>query len=102
MLLRLALLAATTLLFACRAAAPPPARPRHADDAPLRIRIAQAEARRAGGVDELVELATHGKTPERVLALRGLGRIGATGGPRVVPTLIAALKDADASVVGAA
>ncbi|MEO7733505.1 MAG: peptidylprolyl isomerase, partial [Kofleriaceae bacterium] len=33
---------------------------------------------------------------------RGLGRIGATGSPRVVPTLIAALKDADASVVGAA
>ena len=102
MVLRLALFAATALLVACPAAAPPPATPRHADDAALRIRVAQAEARRAGGVDELVELATHGKPPERVLALRGLGRVGATGGPRGLPILIAALKDADVAVVGAA
>jgi hypothetical protein len=99
---RLALLAATAVSFACPAAAPPPATPRHADDAPLRIRVANAEARRAGGVDELVELATHGKPPERVLALRGLGRIGATGGPRGLEVMIAALRDTDVAVVGAA
>ena len=102
MSLRLVLLAATALLFACPAAGPPAVTPRPADDVPLRIRIAKAEARRAGGVDELVELATHGKPYERGLALRGLGRIGATGGPRGLPILIAALNDADPSVVGAA
>ncbi len=96
----LATIVATFLLAACPA--PPPVQPQPAVDVPLRIRVAQAEARRAGGVDELAELATRGKPAERVLALRGLGRIGATGGPRVPTTLIAALQDSDASIVGAA
>jgi len=98
---RLALLVATTLLIGCPAPAPP-APPRHPDDAALRIRVAQAEVKRAGGVAELADLARRGKTPERVLALRGLGRIGATGGDQPREVLLAALQDADAAVVEAA
>src|SRR5262245_52890655 len=74
------------------------ASPAQAGDAPLRLRIAQAEARRAGGVDELAELAAHGAPSQRRLALRGLGRIGRTGGPRPIAVLVAALGDADPSV----
>lgn len=102
MLRRCALLAATCLLAACPAGTARPPRPPQPDDAPLRIRIAQAEARRAGGVAELVDLATHGHKRERLLALRGLGRIGATGGAPPIATLIGALGDSDPDVVGAA
>jgi cyclophilin family peptidyl-prolyl cis-trans isomerase len=95
-------LLATLLLAACPAATRTPPQPPHADDAPLRLRVANAEARRAGGVAELVDLAARGGKRERLLALRGLGRIGATGGAQVIASLTAALGDADAEVAGAA
>ena len=110
---RYVLLAATCLLAACPSRTAGPSHPVPADpgDVALRIRVAQAEARRAGGVAELVELATHGANRQRVLALRGLGRIGGPGGSgataaagdaRSVAVLITALGDADPEVVGAA
>jgi len=108
---RYLLLAATSLCVACPGGAAPPSRPAPADDAALRIRVAQAEARRAGGVAELGRLATEGTRPERLLALRGLGRIGATGatgttgatgGGSPLAILTAALGDPDPGVVGAA
>lgn len=68
----------------------------------LRIAVARAEARRAGGVAELAQLATHGAKPERLLALRGLGRIGTTGGAKPVAILLAALGDPDPDVIAAA
>jgi len=95
--------AATWLLAAC----PGPARPvpplAVAADTALRIRIAQAEARRAGGTAELVELARGGDRPARLLALRGLGRIGSLGAAGGgLDALTAALGDPDPEVVGAA
>jgi len=95
-------LVATLLLAACPAATRTPPKPPQTDEVPLRLRVASAEARRAGGVAELVDLAGRGGKPERLLALRGLGRIGATGGARVIATLVAALGDGDPDVVGAA
>jgi cyclophilin family peptidyl-prolyl cis-trans isomerase/HEAT repeat protein len=101
--LSIAAMAATWLLAACPAPARPAQPPQPpggaAADVALRNRIAQAEARRAGGTAELVELARHGDKPARLLALRGLGRIGAIG---AVDTVIAALDDPDPDVVGAA
>jgi cyclophilin family peptidyl-prolyl cis-trans isomerase len=73
--------------------------PEPPDDRVLRIRVAQAEARRGGGVTELVELAMHGERPERLLALRGLGRIGGT---IALTTLRQTLRDRDSGVVAAA
>jgi len=101
---RFLLLAATALCVACPGSTAPPSRPASLPwaDVPLRIRVAQAEARRAGGVAELARLATEGRTPERLLALRGLGRIGATGGAPPLAILTAALGDPDPAVVGAA
>lgn len=93
---------ATWLLAACPAATSMPPQPPQASDVALRIRIAQAEARRAGGVSDLVELARSGDKHARLLALRGLGRIGATGGAPVIASLVAALGDGDPQVVGAA
>ena len=101
-------LAATALLAACPGATPSPDRPgRDGAEVSLRIRIAQAEVKRAGGVAELAELARHGEKRERLLALRGLGRTGATGaaaaqGMRPIDLLIVALGDPDPDVVGAA
>jgi len=95
------LFAAISLLVACRPPGGPPG-PVPPDDTALRIRVAQAEARRAGGVAELTELAKHGGPHERMLALRGLGRIGATGGAPVIATLVTALGDADPDVIGVA
>ena len=102
---RSVLLAATSLCLACPAGTGKPTGPAQADDAALRIRVAQAEARRAGGVDELAELAAHGSKRQRLLALRGLGRIGATGatgGAGPIAILVGALGDRDPDVVGAA
>jgi len=96
------LLAATSLCLACPAGTGKPTGPAPSDDAALRIRIAQAEARRAGGVDELAELAAHGAKHQRLLALRGLGRIGVTGGARTIAILAGALGDPDPAVIGAA
>lgn len=103
---RYLLVAATLLCVACPGGAATPSRsalaPAPGDDASLRIRVAGAEARRAGGVTELARLATEGGTPERLLALRGLGRIGATGGAPPLAILTAALGDPDPGVIGAA
>ncbi len=99
------LLVATSLCLACPGGTGKPVGPAPADDAALRIRVAQAEARRAGGVDELAELAAHGATHERMLALRGLGRIGligTPGGARSIAILVGALGDPDPGVIGAA
>jgi len=105
------------LLVACSAPARAPAPARPPGDAPLRLRVARAEARRAGGIAELAELATRGEKPERLLALRGLGRIGSVGtaapsagaavagpptGARPIALLLAALGDRDPEIVGAA
>src|SRR5258706_9114505 len=68
--MRVAIFTATALLAGCPSGKPDG--PHGADDTALRVRIAQAEARRS--VKELVTLA-HGGTRE--LALRGLGRSGA-------------------------
>jgi len=95
------LFVAIALLAACPSPGAPSG-PVQPDDTALRSRVAQAEARRAGGVAELTALASHGGPHDRVLALRGLGRIGATGGAPVIATLVAALGDADPEVVGAA
>ncbi|HEX3759498.1 MAG TPA: peptidylprolyl isomerase [Kofleriaceae bacterium] len=94
--------AATWLLAACPGPARPAQPPVAAADTALRIRIAQAEARRAGGTAELVELARGSDRPARLLALRGLGRIGAVGAPSSIAALVAALGDPDPDVVGAA
>jgi cyclophilin family peptidyl-prolyl cis-trans isomerase/HEAT repeat protein len=102
MLRCLALVAATCFLIACPAKPSAPLGPQRVSSVALRVRVAQAEARRAGGVEELVGLVTTGEPAIRALALRGLGRIGATGGPRVVQVLTAALGDPSPEVVGAA
>ena len=51
------------------------------------------------GIAELAELAEDGAKPERVLALRGLGRIG---GDKALEVLVHALGDSDAEIIGAA
>lgn len=75
----------------------------------MRLRVAQAELRREAGLDELIALAAQGPTQTRVLALRGLGRIGAPINSAATPlrsrgidALIAALGDSEPAVVGAA
>ncbi len=100
---RVALLA---LLAACPAAKSDVRDPGRVDalvdvvEVQLRFDIAQLEARRGAGIDELVDRATHGKTPhERALALRGLGRIG---GQRALATLRVAAGDDDPMVATAA
>jgi cyclophilin family peptidyl-prolyl cis-trans isomerase/HEAT repeat protein len=85
--------------FACGGKPPAAPRPAVAADAALRIRIARLEAKRAGGLEELAELAARGAPPERLLALRALGRIGGT---RALEALRGALGDGDSSVVAAA
>ena len=79
-----ATLALCACLFGCPAKPPAQPMPPSADETALRIRVAAAEARRADGVAELTDLALHGTRRERLLALRGLGRIG---GAQVVATL---------------
>ena len=86
------------LAVAC-SSPPAPNKPTKIDDTAVRIRVAYAEARRGGGLTELTELATHGAKHERVLALRGLGRIG---GATAVGALRTALLDPDLDVVAAA
>lgn len=78
---------------------PGPQPPAAAADTALRIRIAQAEARRGEGLAELEAIARGDRSAERVLALRGLGRIG---GPRALPIVTAALADPDPAIVAAA
>lgn len=92
-------LAATVALFGCPASNTPTKIPEAVDDTAVRIRVAQAEARRADGVVDLVELAAHGEESERLLALRGLGRVGGT---RALEVLRKALQDPNRSIVIAA
>jgi cyclophilin family peptidyl-prolyl cis-trans isomerase/HEAT repeat protein len=73
---------------------PPPV-----DDKPLRVSVARAEVRRDEGVRELQELLRTGDHHAKLLALRGLGRIG---GPTARAVLIAALQDKDAELIAGA
>ena len=92
--------AATVALTACPSRGPGTKLPEPLDDRALRIRVAQAEARRGAGSSELVELATHGELAERLLGIRGLGRIGGT---KALETLRVLLRDPDdAMAAGAA
>ena len=81
-------IACLALLCACSSAAhPTPSRPDDVVDSfdrESRIFVAQLEARRGDGVDQLIDLVKTGKTHERQLALRGLGRIG---GPRALAAI---------------
>jgi len=70
--MRVAIFLATVLVAGCPSGNKPES-PRAGDDRALRIRIAQLEARRGAGVDELVALAQKGE----LLAIRALGRSGA-------------------------
>ncbi len=88
---------ATSVLIACPG--PGRARPASRDDRSVRIRIAQAEAKRGGGVAELADLANRGDRATRLLAIRGLGRIGSARGLELLRDLLA---DRDEAVVGAA
>lgn len=99
-MLRTSIFAATVCALGCQSSKPPVSpRPATVDDSALRIRVARAEARRAGGVAELVELATGNDVHARELALRGLGRIG---GEKAIETIEAAFADRDPRVVAAA
>ena len=93
--MRIALLA--LLLAACPGK--PADHPKAADDSALRIKIAQLEASRGDGQNELIELATRGEQPAKLLALRGLGRVG---GAKALATLGTALLDGDPEIVGTA
>lgn len=73
--------------------------PKPVDDTALRIKIANLEAARGDGLDPLIELANNGDQPTRLLALRGLGRIG---GAKALATLTAALGDPDAAILDTA
>ena len=92
-------IAATVALAACPARTPSTKLPEPPDDRALRIRVAQAEARRGAGLTELVELATHGERSERLLAVRGLGRVGGT---QALQILRQTLRDPDEAVAAAA
>lgn len=73
--------------------------PRRIDDTALRIRIAQAEARRGDGVAELLELTKERDKNTRLLALRGLGRIG---GVKALLQVAVALNDPDPEIIAGA
>jgi cyclophilin family peptidyl-prolyl cis-trans isomerase/HEAT repeat protein len=86
---------ATALVAGCPTTKAPHAR----DDRPLRLRVAQLEARRGAGLADLVALASSGDANDRALALRALGRVG---GDRALDALQAALSDRDWVVAAAA
>ncbi len=96
-MLRFAIFVATGLLVGCPSRRPQA--PRAGDDTALRVRVAEAEARRGGGIAELELLVASGDTHARELALRGLGRIG---GDRALALVERALGDGEAGVVSAA
>ncbi|HEY1817572.1 MAG TPA: peptidylprolyl isomerase [Kofleriaceae bacterium] len=93
--LRVVLIVATVSAVGC----PTPEVPRSTDDTELRVRVARAEVKRAGGVAELRELAKSSDRHARELALRALGRIG---GPDALAELDAALADRDPEIVASA
>ncbi len=77
----------------------PTVSPAASDDRPLRISIARAEAEREDGVRGLEEIVRTGGRPGKLLALRGLGRIGGANARRV---LLTALGDPDPELIAAA
>jgi len=95
----LCVIVATVVLSACPSRTPGTKLPEATGDRAVRIRVAQAEAKRGAGLTELVELATHGEGVERLLALRGLGRVG---GIKALEILRQALRDPDDVIAGAA
>ncbi len=70
--------------------------PKTVDDTALRIKIAGLEAARGGGLEPLIELANNGDHPTKLLALRGLGRVG---GKKALATLSAAVGDPDVAIL---
>jgi peptidyl-prolyl cis-trans isomerase B (cyclophilin B) len=92
------LIAATLSLAGCPTSAKPQA-PHSPEEVARRLRVANDEAKRGGGVAELVLMARGADAQERVLALRGLARIG---GPEARTAIDEALKDKDKTVVIAA
>ena len=100
---------AVSCLLACHSvrAQPAPSREASNADQALRVRVAQAELRRADGASELIQLSASGPTPQRVLALRGLGRTGLASSDAqtrspALQTVLAALSDPAPEVVAAA
>ncbi|MBL0217894.1 MAG: peptidylprolyl isomerase [Myxococcales bacterium] len=101
--------AATFVGLGCLLAACPSSRPGRGtpgvvaptvpDDRPLRISVARAEAQREDGVHELEEVLRASARPGKLLALRGLGRIGGANARRV---LLASLGDPDPEVTAVA
>src|SRR5688572_159813 len=89
-------LSLAVVFAACSSTPNPNTPPKQIDDTAIRIRVAYAEARRGGGIAELVDIATKGAKHERQLALRGLGRIG---GATAIETLRTALRDPDPQIV---
>ncbi len=98
-MLRVSTIVATAWLAGCPSKQPEAPHTIDATERALRIRVAQAEAKRAGGIAELRELATSTDPNSRALALRGLGR-GAS--PDAIAILEAALADKEPRVVVAA
>ncbi|HET9990825.1 MAG TPA: HEAT repeat domain-containing protein, partial [Kofleriaceae bacterium] len=97
-MLRALSIAATFLAAGCPSHGPA-SYPTAVDDAALRIQIARAEVKRAGGVAELEKLVASGTPATQVLALRGLGRIG---GDAALAAIKAHLGDAAPAVSSAA
>jgi peptidylprolyl isomerase len=73
--------------------------PKEAADRAVRIAIARAEGKRADGVRELEQFVRTADRSTKILALRGLGRIG---GPEARVTLLATMQDPDPDLVAAA
>jgi len=97
-MLRALWIAATFLATGCPSHGPA-SYPTTPDDTAMRIQIARAEVKRASGVAELQHLVETGAPATKILALRGLGRIGSDA---AVAVIRAHLADADPSVVTAA
>ncbi|HEY4055275.1 MAG TPA: peptidylprolyl isomerase [Kofleriaceae bacterium] len=88
-----AVVAATAAFAACHGAppkSPPMGEQVFVDDSYVRSQVAQAEAKRGAGVDELVSMVSLGRGSAKELALRGLGRIG---GERATHVLLVSLKE---------
>ena len=93
-MLRALSIAATFLAAGCPSHGPT-SYPTPVDETPVRIQIARAEVKRAGGVEELAKLVATGTPATKALALRGLGRIG---GDAALAVLKAHLGDAELGV----
>jgi cyclophilin family peptidyl-prolyl cis-trans isomerase len=96
---------AASWLAACSRGAPAPSRP---VVSPAAIAIAEAEARRADGSDELIALASAGSTDRRdagvavtARALRGLGRVGGEPARRALAAALAGRPGDEATAAAA-